>query len=105
MNWRLFFLYPQQIEKSVPQDSRARICIGTRAASSEYQIQIFPLSRRRGDEVSGRTRIALKVPAGVLICSRASAWTMIVTVAPPSLMGKLYVFPGSKWQRSHVING
>src|ERR1041385_2598105 len=91
-----YFLSTRNSEKvRVPQDMRARICTGMRAASSEYQTQIFPLSRRAPEAVSGCTRIVLKVPAGVLTCSRSSTCARTVSVAPPSLIGKLYVLPGS----------
>src|SRR6185437_12145433 len=83
-----FFSILSKLKVSVPQYMRARICTGTRGLSSEYQIQILPFSLRTPEDASGWTRKVLNVPAGVLICSRASTFRLTFTVWPPSLSGK-----------------
>src|SRR5580765_9120343 len=52
-----YFLSTRSSEKvRVPQAILARICTGMCAASSEYQTQIFPLSRSAPEAVSGALR-------------------------------------------------
>src|SRR6202007_3417652 len=56
-----------RVNVRMPQYMCARAWTGMRAASSEYQIQILPLSLSKPEAASGCTRMVLKVPAGVLI--------------------------------------
>ena len=89
-----YFLSTRSSEKvRVPQDIRARICTGMRAASSEYQIQIFPLSRSTPEAaVSGCTQVVLKSRPGSC-CSLFRART----VRSAAIVDReAYVLPGSR---------
>ncbi len=68
---RLFYLFSSPVRRNVivPQNSRACICTGRCRSSSVYQIHMLPRFFTTPTSAVGCTRIVLKVPSDVRICS------------------------------------
>src|SRR5579863_5972439 len=79
----------------VPQKRRARICTGRCLSSSVYQIQMLPRFLTTPASAVGCTRMALKVPRGVLISSRPSTFIVTGTVWSASTTGRTNDLPTS----------